>query len=259
MGSARIGGWVLAGLIVCLTIAVLLLGTELALAQNALERLSLAGTAALVGAAVALYGAVAWRGAQEGGCGLLLAWWGTMIGAHLGLGLLIGLLRAALTASPLGAGEAASWAGGICLPLGVLQVGYAVGVAAVAYGKGDAAVVEPAAAAEAPHPPTTPPPGTPPPDAARAAHLGVYATAIGKLRAADHASLLRFAAQAAQCKGGVLATRTGQLVACVEVDGLDATRVATVLPKLIDDVDRPWAAPHRGAGLARAGGGPVGG
>jgi hypothetical protein len=50
--------------------------------------------------------------------------------------------------------------------------------------------------------------------------------------------LIRFAAQAAECDGGLLATRRGELVAALEVAGLEAARIAAVLPKLMGDLEQ---------------------
>jgi hypothetical protein len=75
-------------------------------------------------------------------------------------------------------------------------------------------------------------------EAARVPRFEVYAAAIDKLRAPDVASLIRFAAQAAECEGGLLATRQGELVSALEVAGLEAARIATVLPKLMGDLEQ---------------------
>lgn len=68
--------------------------------------------------------------------------------------------------------------------------------------------------------------------------LEVYAAAINRLRAGDPVSLVRFATQAAKCEGGLLATREGEVVAAVEVAGLQASRIAEALPKLMGDLER---------------------
>lgn len=248
MAGERTGGGVLLALIACLTAAILLLGVELALAVRDADRLPLAGSLALLGAGCGLYAATAWRSAQGGGAKLFLAWWGTMLLGHTGLGLLLGVFRAALADAPLDATGVMQWVAGASLPIGVLQVGYAIGISSVAYGNGATEAAEPApapAAVQAPAPPEPAPvvqvPASPP-----APHLEVYAAAIDKLRARDCASLVRFAAQAAKCEGGLVVTREGQVVAAVEMRGLDATRLAEVLPKLMGDLEQ-LADPRRPA------------
>ncbi|MBM3497831.1 MAG: hypothetical protein FJX74_04085 [Armatimonadetes bacterium] len=215
------------------------------------------GSLMLLAAGWVLYAAVSWRSAQGGGVRLFLVWWATMTAAHVGLGLLLGLFRSALVSAPTAPGGLSwpvlQWAAGASLPLGVLQVGYAIGISAVAYGNGAAPAVEPPAA---PQPPAASQPASPAlqvaPSAPRAPHLEVYAAALDKLRAGDPASLVRFAAQAAKCEGGLLATRQGEVVAAVEVRDLDATRVAEVLPRLMADLEQLGDPGRSGTTLLRA-------
>ena len=226
MTGDRGGGGLLLALVACLTVAILLLGIELALVLKESDQLAPTGSLVLALAAIALYAAVAWRGALGGEPRLLLIWWGTMVGGHGGLGLLLGFFRATLVGAPFDGANLLQWAAGMSLPMGVLQAGYAIGVSSVAYGSD-----RPAAVAELP-------PSVPAPEVVRAPVLEVYAAAINRLRAGDPASLVRFATQAAKCEGGLLATRQGEVVAAVEVAGLQASRIAEALPKLMRDLER---------------------
>jgi len=242
MTGDRGGGGLLLALVACLTVAILLLGMELALVLKESDQLTWTGSLVLAVAAVTLYAAVAWRGALGGEPKLLLLWWGTMAGGHGALGLLLGFFRATLVGAPFDAGNLLQWAAGISLPMGVLQAGYAIGISSVAYGsERPTAVVtaEPPAAAPAPRP-VAPPPDEPlrAPEAERAPVLEVYAAAINRLRAGDPVSLVRFATQAAKCEGGLLATREGEVVSAVEVGGLPAARIAEALPRLMADLER---------------------
>jgi len=253
MAGQRTGGGVLLALIACLTAAILLLGVELALVIGPGDRLSFAGGLALLGAGCVLYAAAAWRGAQGGGPKLFVVWWATMVVGHMGLGVLLGLFQAALVDAPLNGAGLLRWAAGASLPIGVLQAGYAIGISSVAYGDGPVAAIEagpPSPAAEAPAAPPTSAPAVEP--KRPAPHLEVYAAAIDKLRARDPVSLVRFATQAARCEGGLLASRQGQVVAAVEVSGLDASRIAQVLPKLMRDLEQLGDPLRPGATLLRA-------
>jgi len=243
-------------LIVCLTLAILLLGMELALVAKDSDQLTPTNSAALALAACVVYAAAAWRGAQEAGVKLFFLWWGTMLAAHVGLGLLLGLFRATLVAAPLDGIGLLQWAGGISLPLGVLQAGYAIGISAIAYGNEPApAAVRPARPSAAPSPVEPPAPSPAPAPAgppAPAARLQIYALALEKLRAQDHVSLLRFGAQAAKCEGGLLATREGQLVAVVGLAEGEAARLAEALPGLVDDLERLAEPPGRSTTMLHA-------
>jgi len=240
MTGHRGGGGLVLALVACLTVAILLLGIELALVLKESDQLTPLGSLVLAAAAAVLYAAAAWRGALGGEPRLLLIWWVTMVGGHGGLGLLVGFFRATLVGAPFDAGSLLQWAAGISLPIGVLQAGYAIGISAVAYGSERPAVAaKPAPAPPAPRPAEPPREERPPvAEAGRAPVLEVYAAAINRLRADNPESLIRFATQAAKCEGGLLATRQGEVVAAVEVAGLQASRIAEALPKLMSDLER---------------------
>ncbi len=241
MSGERLNSGITAGLIACLSVGILLLGVELSSAAQDGARLSAVNAAVLAGAAVLLYAALAWRGSQGKGA-LFLRLWGTMVLGHALLGITVGLANATLVSSPADARELALWAGAASLPMVVLQAGYSIGVSSLAWGNQEGAPIGvdeatdlqlgSAAAVEPPPAPPRRPDETP----AGAPHLEVYASAVERLRANDHQTLVRFATQAAKCEGGVLATNDGLVIAAIEPSSLDPTRVAAVLPQLVRDL-----------------------
>lgn len=243
MAGERFNSGITAGLIACLSVGILLLGIELSLSMRGGDRLSPVNAAVLAGAALLMYAALAWRGSQTRGAGLFVRWWGSMVLGHALLGVTVGLANATLISTPADALEITRWAGAASLPMVVLQAGYSIGVSSLAWadngrvpiGVDTAGDIEPRPAVV-----TAPPPpcGQPEKAAARAPHLEVYANAIERLRADDHETLIRFAAQAARCEGGLLATRDGLVIAAVEVRSLDPARVAAVLPDLVRGLEQ---------------------
>jgi hypothetical protein len=252
MASERLASAILPGLIVCLSLGVLLLGVELSDSVGSAEQLSVVQSAVVVGAAILLYGAVAWRGTAGGEAKALVRWWATMLGTHVALGLGTGAAVAAL-APPAGIEpvDALRWAAGISLPVTVLQVGYSIGVVTLAWGRettgpGKLAATgdSPPAGGEAARMVTVP--TTPSVERetrtetreAESARLGVYATAVEQVRAQDSSGLLWFAIQAARCEAGLLATRDGLLVSAQGSGALDPTTVAAILPELLRDLEK---------------------
>lgn len=257
IGERPAGRRILSALIACLTAAILLLGVELALALRDSDRLSYTGTGALAVVAALLYAAISWRSAQDReGLRTFAGWWGTMLVAHLGLGFLIGVFQSTLTGAALSWRTVLQWAGGLSLPVGVLQVGYAVGVTAVAYGNGSEGGTVPQA-------PVEPAIETEPhqvvwekieaaEESYRPANIEVYVAAIDRLQAPDVSSLLRFATQASRCDGALVANRLGQVIAAVNLERPTAARVAETLPKLMDNLQRLGCPSTPGATMVRA-------
>jgi len=246
MSAERLSSGITAGLIACLSIGILLLGIELSSAVRDGGSLPPVNAGLLAAAAALLYAALAWRGSQGRGGRMFIRWWGTMVLGHALLGVTVGLASATLVSAPADTADVALWAGAGSLPMAVLQVGYSIGVSSLVWGDRPRPVV------------VTSPPGDPPaallpqdlpvppvptcrepeqtPD--RAGRLATYASAIERLQADDHQTLVRLATQAARCEGGLLATSDGLVVAAVEPKSLDASRVAAVLPELVRDLGR---------------------
>jgi len=255
MPSDRLGSAVVPGLVVCLSLGVLLLGTELSQALTSAEELSPASSVVLAGAAVLLYGAVAWHGTAGRGTRPFLVRWATMTGAHGALGLATGAAHAALQRGAALPAEVARWAAGGSLPMAVLQVGYSIGVITLVWGREIPAtqeMVADTAPALTLAPPEVASPSRPSgasktsrQAAERPPHLEVYVKAIERVHAGDPESLLRFAIQAARCQAGLLATRDGHLIAAGGNGGIQPDVVAGVVPELLRHLDR--LAPPAGA------------
>jgi hypothetical protein len=239
MGSERLSGAVIPGLVACLSIGVLLLAVEMSQVLGTADMLSLFTSASVAGAALLLYAALAWRATTGEGPKRFVGWWGALIVAHALLGTVTGAASAALQSSALAPDDMARWAGGASLPMAVLQVGYSVGVVALVWGR-EPSTTEGSAATR----------GAPPETGAAAAagemtahansllcttgpRLEVYAQAIERVRAGDVQGLLTFAVQAGQCAEGFLATHDGRLIAAVGGTALEPSSAAAALPGLL--------------------------
>ena len=246
MSGERLGSGITAGLIACLSIGILLLGIELSSAVRDGGSLPPVNAGVLGAAAALLYAALAWRGSRGRGGRMFIRWWGSMVLGHALLGVTVGLASATLASAPADTTDVALWAGAGSLPMAVLQVGYSIGVSSLAWGDQPEPVVAVGRHGNPPRPPLTEDLPAPPvptcrePEQApdRAGRLATYASAIERLQADDHQTLVRFATQAARCEGGLLATSDGLVVAAVEPRSLDASRVAAVLPELVRDLGR---------------------
>ncbi len=243
MASERLSSAIIPGLIVCLSLGALLLGVQFSDSLGSADQLSPAQSAVLVGATVLLYAAVSWRGTAGTGLGPATRWWATMLSAHAGLGLATGAAETVLAPGAPQPLDIARWAAGASLPVAVLQVGYSIGVVALAWGReapSSAPAVSPKPSAAAVAPPIRPVEAAAREAGSReaqAARLGIYAKAVEQVRAQDASGVLRFAVQAAQCEAGLLATRDGLLVATEGGSTLDPTAAAAILAGLVRDLE----------------------
>ncbi|HJN14074.1 MAG TPA: hypothetical protein QGH10_01215 [Armatimonadota bacterium] len=243
---------------ICLSLALLLLGLEFSLVLREIASLSPGSAGMLGGVAVLLYAALAWRGSQGRQTGSFGAWLGTMVACHAGLGMTVGAIRSAAMGVAPELSEVARSACGASLPVGVLQVGYGIGLASFIHGRDVEVIpapVRPSVARRerlAHQAENQPVPAELADDVAREAYLEVYATAIGKLRARDHQALIEYAVEAAKCEGGLLMSRSGDIIASTEAQGLSVDEVANALPEMMANLEKLSGPSRAGSTLLRA-------